>query len=75
MGSRESSPAFSLNVDGVKGVCPAGEKYAQENIAEEKIPVLSCEGPCIRGEIASSYKFGTISDEELTGLRRTLMSN
>jgi uncharacterized metal-binding protein len=47
-----SSPPFSLNVDGVKGVCPAGEKYAQENIAEGKIPVLSCEGPCIRGEIA-----------------------
>ena len=47
-----SSSAFSLNVDGVKGVCPAGEKHAQENIAEGKIPVLSCEGPCIRGEIA-----------------------
>jgi uncharacterized metal-binding protein len=52
MGSRESSPAFSLNVDGVKGVCPAGEKHAQANIAEGKIPILSCEGPCIRGEIA-----------------------
>ncbi len=52
MGSRESSPAFSLNVDAVKGLCPAGEKHAQENIAEGKIPVLSCEGPCIRGEIA-----------------------
>jgi uncharacterized metal-binding protein len=47
-----SSPAFSLNVDGVKGFCPAGEKHAKENIAEGKIPVLSCEGPCIRGEIA-----------------------
>ncbi len=47
-----SSPAFSLDVDGVKGACPAGEKYAHDNIAEGKIPVLSCEGPCIRGEIA-----------------------
>ncbi len=47
-----STPAFSLNVDGVIGACPAGEKHAQENIAEGKIPVLSCEGPCIRGEIA-----------------------
>ncbi len=47
-----SSAAFSLDVDGVKGVCPAGEKHAKENIAEGKIPVLSCEGPCIRGEIA-----------------------
>ncbi len=47
-----SSPAISLNVDGLKGLCPAGEKFAQEKIAEGKIPVLSCEGPCIRGEIA-----------------------
>jgi uncharacterized metal-binding protein len=47
-----SSPDFSLDVDGVNGACPAGEKYAQEKIDEGKIPVLSCEGPCIRGEIA-----------------------
>jgi uncharacterized metal-binding protein len=47
-----SSPDFSLDVDGVKGLCPAGEKYAKDRIAEGKIPVLSCEGPCIRGEIA-----------------------
>ncbi len=47
-----SSSAFSLDIDGVTGLCPAGEKHAQENIAEGKIPVLSCEGPCIRGEIA-----------------------
>ncbi len=50
--SVRSSPAFSLDVDGVTGVCPAGEKHAQENIDQGKIPVLSCEGPCIRGEIA-----------------------
>jgi uncharacterized metal-binding protein len=45
-------PDFSLAVEGVKGYCPAGEAYAEENIAGKKIPVLSCEGPCIRGEIA-----------------------
>jgi uncharacterized metal-binding protein len=43
---------FSLAVEGVKGYCPAGEAYAKQNIADKKIPVLSCEGPCIRGEIA-----------------------
>ena len=43
---------FSLEVQGVKGVCPAGEVYAKRNIFENKIPVFSCEGPCIRGEIA-----------------------
>jgi hypothetical protein len=43
---------FTLEVEGVKGFCPAGEKYAQQMSAAKKIPVLSCEGPCIRGEIA-----------------------
>ena len=46
------TPAFSVAVQGVKGLCPAGEVYAQRNISDETIPVLSCEGPCIRGEIA-----------------------
>lgn len=46
------SPNFSVAVKGVKGICPAGEAYATRNIADKKIPVLSCEGPCIRGEIA-----------------------
>jgi uncharacterized metal-binding protein len=46
------TPDFSLAVEGVKGFCPAGEVYAKRNIADRKIPVLSCEGPCIRGEIA-----------------------
>ncbi len=48
----KSSPDFSLKVDGVKGVCPAGEKYANRNIAEGRTSVFSCEGACIRGEIA-----------------------
>ncbi len=47
-----SAPDFSLKVDGVEGICPAGEKHAQDRMAEGKIPVFSCEGPCIRGEIA-----------------------
>ena len=46
------TPDFSVAVQGVKGFCPAGEAYAKRNISEGRIPVLSCEGPCIRGEIA-----------------------
>jgi len=46
------TPDFSLEVEGVKGCCPAGEVYAKHNISEKRIPVFSCEGPCIRGEIA-----------------------
>ena len=44
--------AFSVDVQEVKGFCPAGEAYAKEQISAKRIPVLSCEGPCIRGEIA-----------------------
>ena len=32
--------------------CPIGEITGKRNISQEKIPVLSCEGACIRGEIA-----------------------
>ena len=46
------TPDFSLQVEGVKGFCPAGEVYAKQQIEKKTIPVLSCEGPCIRGEIA-----------------------
>ena len=47
-----SSSSFTLDVDGITGSCPSGEKWAEENIERKAIPVLSCEGPCIRGEIA-----------------------
>ena len=46
------TPDFTLEVQGVKGVCPAGEVYAKQARLKKKIPVFSCEGPCIRGEIA-----------------------
>jgi len=48
----QQTPDFSLDVEGVKGLCPAGEAYAKQMIGEGKIPVYSCEGPCIRGDIA-----------------------
>jgi uncharacterized metal-binding protein len=43
---------FAVPVDGIKGVCPAGEAWAEQQILKRKIPVLACEGPCIRGDIA-----------------------
>lgn len=46
------TPEFRLEIEGVKGSCPAGDQYAQLMHAGRQIPVLSCEGPCIRGEIA-----------------------
>jgi uncharacterized metal-binding protein len=47
-----TTPDFSLEVEGIKGFCPVGETYAKQQIAKKTIPVFSCEGPCIRGEIA-----------------------
>lgn len=46
------TPDFTLDVQGVKGFCPAGEAHAKQQIARKSIPVFSCEGGCIRGEIA-----------------------
>ncbi len=51
MTMEQYTPDFSLTVQGVKGSCPAGEGYAKEQIASRKVPVLSCEGPCIRGRL------------------------
>jgi len=47
-----STADYSIDVSKVSGVCAAGEAYAAQQIAARKTPVLACEGPCIRGEIA-----------------------
>jgi uncharacterized metal-binding protein len=41
-----------IEVTETKGKCPVGETVAKQNKDGGKIPVLSCEGACIRGEIA-----------------------
>lgn len=65
---QDSTADFSISVQGVKGTCPAGEKFAREQIAAKTIPVLSCEGPCIRGEIARLV--GNILAREVPSLAR-----
>lgn len=62
------TPAFSLDVQAVKGFCPAGEAYAKQHIASGSIPVLTCEGPCIRGEIARLA--GNLIAQEVPSLAR-----
>ncbi len=47
-----TTDAIQLSIDNVKGLCAAGESYASDCMAKGLTPVLSCEGPCIRGEIA-----------------------
>jgi uncharacterized metal-binding protein len=48
----ESKTAFDLEVRQTSARCPVGEKVGKENLNQGKIPVLSCGGACIRGEIA-----------------------
>lgn len=42
----------SLQVSSTTLLCPIGETTGRRAVEESKIPVLSCEGACIRGEIA-----------------------
>ncbi len=44
--------SFAVQVQKTGGHCPTGENVGKRNIEERRIPVLSCEGGCIRGEIA-----------------------
>lgn len=44
--------SFTRDINATKGKCPIGETVGRLGIEESKIPVLSCEGACIRGEIA-----------------------
>ena len=42
----------AVQITKANGICPVGEMVGKKNKSEAKIPVLSCEGACIRGEIA-----------------------
>lgn len=49
---KELNGIFTVGISKTEGTCPIGEKVGSRNLEEGKIPVLSCEGACIRGEIA-----------------------
>jgi uncharacterized metal-binding protein len=44
--------SFVLNVEETNRVCALGERTGESFLKQGKIPVISCEGACIRGEIA-----------------------
>ncbi|MGA2332254.1 MAG: putative zinc-binding protein [Syntrophales bacterium] len=48
----KSKRKFPIVVDETTGFCAMGERVGNQNRNEGKIPVISCEGACIRGEIA-----------------------
>jgi uncharacterized metal-binding protein len=49
---KKSNDVFAVEISKTERTCPAGEKVGSRNLEEGRIPVLSCEGACIRGEIA-----------------------
>ena len=50
--AHEPAASFTIEVESTRAACPTGEVAGKQMIAEGKIPVISCEGGCIRGEIA-----------------------
>jgi len=52
MAMQATNNGCSVEITGTDKQCPAGERAGRRYIQEGKIPVLSCEGGCIRGEIA-----------------------
>jgi uncharacterized metal-binding protein len=49
---KKATEDFSLQVDGVRGVCPAAEAWAKQQILLKRVPVIACESVCVRGDIA-----------------------
>lgn len=47
-----ATTTFDLEIEETGMRCPVGERYSAQHMKDGTIPVLSCEGPCIRGEIA-----------------------
>jgi len=48
----KANDKFTLEISKIDKVCAAGEEFGRKNQKEGKIPVFSCEGGCIKGEIA-----------------------
>jgi hypothetical protein len=48
---KKTTEDFTVLVDAINGVCPAGEAWAEKQVLQKKIPVMACESACIRGDI------------------------
>lgn len=49
---KKTEKDYILTVEAKNTVCPLGETVGKEMIEHGRIPVISCEGGCFRGEIA-----------------------
>ncbi|MHC5060442.1 MAG: hypothetical protein ACYTFK_05090 [Planctomycetota bacterium] len=69
-----SDNIFSIKIEDTKNRCPIGETVGERNIAENKIPVLSCEGACIRGMVAKEEPFARVCHGELLSVPDSAMA-
>ncbi|TAN44217.1 MAG: hypothetical protein EPN22_06955 [Nitrospirae bacterium] len=60
---KETEEVFTIAVTVTDKHCPAGERAGSDYMREGKIPVLSCEGACIRGEIARLAAYMVAKEE------------
>ncbi len=49
---KEQNQNYKIKIEATSNHCPIGEKVGNQMIDQKQIPVISCEGSCIRGEIA-----------------------
>ncbi|MGE5795929.1 MAG: putative zinc-binding protein [Ignavibacteria bacterium] len=49
---KKADDVLTLEITNTNKRCAVGEKVGSKNLDDRKIPVISCEGACIRGEIA-----------------------
>ncbi len=49
---KKPEEVFKLEVTNTDKKCSVGEKVGYQNLQGKKTPVISCEGACLRGEIA-----------------------
>ncbi|OHD11680.1 MAG: hypothetical protein A2086_03460 [Spirochaetes bacterium GWD1_27_9] len=49
---KDSKENITLSISMTNGKCAVGENVGEECLKNNNVPVLSCEGACIRGEIA-----------------------
>lgn len=79
----KSNGSFAIEVESTTAVCPIGEATGKKMLAEGKIPVISCEGGCIRGEIAriaanmlaKEERFGRSCHGEILSAPHTAMAH
>ncbi len=60
---KATADTILLSVSKTEKSCPIGEAIGRRNMGEGKIPVLTCEGGCIRGEIARLVANSIVKEE------------